>query len=237
MAIKALDETSRPRAPRAIRSGDSLRAPGVPRRGGADLRMIRLNRDERRGLAVSPPARGVGAPGPASAPVSCVRVRPEGEAAAGAVEGSYPRSPMVEAATAPATGSMFDVHVDEARTLATAVRGSVRTAEEPAGTVVTARVESNRMRLTLRGQRVAVALGFALSIGLGALVGAAIGTEPLPEQTATVVVKPGDSLWSIAEAVSQPGRDLRPVMEQIAALNDLDSPIISSGQSLIVPAN
>lgn len=49
----------------------------------------------------------------------------------------------------------------------------------------------------------------------------------------TVVVQPGDTLWSIAEDIA-PGTDVRVVVDQLVRLNG-SSPIVA-GQELVVPA-
>jgi hypothetical protein len=49
----------------------------------------------------------------------------------------------------------------------------------------------------------------------------------------TVVVQPGDTLWSIAEDIA-PGTDVRVVVDQLVDLNG-SSPIVA-GQELVVPA-
>jgi LysM repeat protein len=59
----------------------------------------------------------------------------------------------------------------------------------------------------------------------------AYGSEPAP--TRSVVVAPGDTLWSIAQA--HYGGDPRPHVEQILRLNHLDSPRLLPGQSLQIP--
>lgn len=236
MAIKILDETRRPGAPLGVRVDDAIRARREARRAGAGLRVLRSTSIEARESAEVASVQTRGASTPAAAARPCVRVRPKNDAPIvrpGARDSAQPERTLD---TAIKTDPMFDADVEQARTLATTVRESVRKAARPIEDAAAQQAQPRKLRLTLRGQRVLVALGFALSIALGALVGTVIGQEPLPEQTATVVVKPGDSLWSIAEAVSEPGHDLRPVMEQIAALNGLQSPTISSGQSLIVPA-
>ena len=116
---------------------------------------------------------------------------------------------------------------------------SVRTVR-PAPAVVAdsapAKVEPAKYRFTLRGQRVLVALGFALSVAAGAVVGTVVGDDPLPEGTSTVVVQSGDSLWSIASVLAGSGEDPREMLDRIASLNDLQSPLIASGQTLVVPA-
>lgn len=135
----------------------------------------------------------------------------------------------------------FEIAVEEARGLTTTVRDvrSSATAGEVHALPISndqGQQESAGYRLTVRGQRVLVALGFAISIAVGAIVGSIAGGEALPESTSTMVVQSGDSLWSIADVLVEPGNDLRPVIDQIAALNHLDSPLITAGQTLVVPS-
>ena|SRR5438309_11748885 len=59
----------------------------------------------------------------------------------------------------------------------------------------------------------------------------AYGSEPVP--TRPVVVAPGDTLWSIAQA--HYAGDPRPHVEQILSLNHLSSPQLIPGQSLQIP--
>ncbi len=58
------------------------------------------------------------------------------------------------------------------------------------------------------------------------LAGYGAGQTPLPEG-ATYVVRPGDTLWSIAAAID-PGRDVREVVDHLAALNG--GPVLEAGQ-------
>jgi LysM repeat protein len=50
----------------------------------------------------------------------------------------------------------------------------------------------------------------------------------------TVVVQPGDTLWSIASPVAG-GGDVRPVVAQIRRLNALSSARLVPGQTLQLP--
>ena len=59
----------------------------------------------------------------------------------------------------------------------------------------------------------------------------AYGSGPVP--THTVVVAPGDTLWSIATA--QYRGDPRPHVEAILEVNHLRSPLLTPGQSLLIP--
>ncbi len=51
----------------------------------------------------------------------------------------------------------------------------------------------------------------------------------------TVVVQPGDTLWTIA-AAHYPGDDTRTRVDQIEQLNNLSSPVIEAGETLRLPA-
>jgi hypothetical protein len=55
------------------------------------------------------------------------------------------------------------------------------------------------------------------------------------EAAATVVVQPGDTLWTIA-ADRYPGDDTRARVDEIERLNNLASPVIVVGETLRLPA-
>ncbi len=59
------------------------------------------------------------------------------------------------------------------------------------------------------------------------------GTAPV---TTTVVVQPGDSLWSIA-AARYPGADTRERVDAIERLNGLGGPVIVAGETLQLPTS
>ena len=59
------------------------------------------------------------------------------------------------------------------------------------------------------------------------------GTAPA---TTTVVVQPGDSLWSIA-AARYPGADTRERVDALERLNGLSSPVIVAGETLQLPTS
>lgn len=108
---------------------------------------------------------------------------------------------------------------------------------EPEQTPVAATPAQPRLRLTTRGRRVLVALGFAVSIAIGGTVGTVVqGEQVLPEQVTTVTVQPGESLWAIASTSAAPGQDVREVIDQIRALNGLEHSTVHAGQELSVPA-
>ena len=97
------------------------------------------------------------------------------------------------------------------------------------------------LRLTRRG-RVLVAVVAALLVTVISLlaVGAAQATNHGPSSGAArhglvqVVVRPGQSLWSVAEKAA-PDQDTRAVIQQIIDLNSLASDTVFAGQQLWVP--
>jgi LysM repeat protein len=80
--------------------------------------------------------------------------------------------------------------------------------------------------------RVAAVLLLALSVSLGLAVVAHGGTAPAD---ATVVVQPGDTLWSIA-AEHYPSSDVRARVGDIERANGLRSPVIQVGETLRLPS-
>ena len=97
------------------------------------------------------------------------------------------------------------------------------------------------LRLTRRG-RVVVALAAALLVTMVSLLlaGVAQATNHGPSPRAAreglvqVVVRPGQSLWSVAES-ADPGQDTRAVIQQIIDLNSLTGDTVFAGQQLWVP--
>lgn len=81
-----------------------------------------------------------------------------------------------------------------------------------------------------RLRRAAVGLGVFLLFGLGLAVAARGDTGPVT----TVVVQPGDTLWSIA-AEHYPSDDVRQRVQEIEDANGLRGPRIEVGQTLKLP--
>lgn len=69
----------------------------------------------------------------------------------------------------------------------------------------------------------------ALDAGPGDGVG---GLDVAPIAEVSVVVEPGDTVWTIADALA-PGADPRPVVDAIVAAND-DSAALVAGQRLLL---
>ena len=101
------------------------------------------------------------------------------------------------------------------------------------------RTATPRLRMTVRGRRVLMTLSTApLVIGAAMLVlngGAATATSD-SGSLEYVSVEAGQSLWQIAEIIA-PTEDPRTVIDEIVAINGLDSVNIVPGQQLAIPAN
>ncbi len=97
------------------------------------------------------------------------------------------------------------------------------------------------LRLTRRG-RVVVAVAATLLVTVISLLvaGVAQATNDGPSARAArqhlvqVVVRPGQSLWSVAES-ADPDQDTRAVVQQIIDLNSLNGDTVLAGQQLWVP--
>ena len=86
-------------------------------------------------------------------------------------------------------------------------------------------------RLVRRAALAALVGGLVVFTSLGLAVAARGGT-PSPEST--VVVQPGDTLWSIA-AEHYPADDVRVRVDDIEQANSLPGPVIQVGQRLRLP--
>ncbi|OBH02243.1 MULTISPECIES: LysM peptidoglycan-binding domain-containing protein [unclassified Mycobacterium] len=85
-----------------------------------------------------------------------------------------------------------------------------------------------------------VAAAITLWLGLVANIGQAVNgdsagaTAAVPDRLAVVRVEPGESLQDVAHRVA-PDAPARQVAERIRELNDLNSPSLAAGQTLIAP--
>jgi len=90
------------------------------------------------------------------------------------------------------------------------------------------------VRLTRRGRAVLVLLALLLA-GLGVVSAAPASQAADPVGPApTVVVKPGDTLWSIASRCA-PGRDPFATIDEIRRLNGLSGYTVPAGMRLTLP--
>jgi nucleoid-associated protein YgaU len=105
-------------------------------------------------------------------------------------------------------------------------------------------VSAHVVRLTRRG-RLARSLALAavfllLAVSIADVVGGGLARASsaeamVPVSTLSVVVQPGDSLWTIAGRTA-PTTDPREVVSRIRDLNGLRSNLIQPGQVLLVPS-
>jgi LysM domain-containing protein len=173
------------------------------------------------------PAPRAGSAPPARAPMS-----PPAAVTAPARVAARPRVAGPAQGVAPAPG------VAPARP-ARVVRPAHRPAHRPAG--------HGRVRLTRRGRLVVWALAaltaaaVLIPVWLLAAGGAQAANHGLPPAAVhaglrQVVVRPGQTLWSIAMA-AEPAADPRVVTQEIIQVNALSSQVLVPGESLWVPAN
>ena len=99
----------------------------------------------------------------------------------------------------------------------------------PSGIVLNRRGRLARTLVVLSLAIVMVAT-FAFSAGAGSTDSMAA----TPESFVTVVVGPGESLWSLANRMAGDG-DARSLIEEIMAVNSLATPDVQAGQSLRIP--
>jgi LysM repeat protein len=97
------------------------------------------------------------------------------------------------------------------------------------------RSRGSGVRLTRRGRFVLFALLLLLTGLVAVLAAASTGEAAAPAgPNATVVVQPGDTLWSIASRYA-PGPDPFGTIERIRELNGLDGYTVHAGQRLQLP--
>jgi hypothetical protein len=94
------------------------------------------------------------------------------------------------------------------------------------------------LRLTRRGRRLVAGLSVATGIGIALVTAATVvgdaRAQLQPVGDSSVVVRSGDTLWSIAVDVA-PGEDPRAVVDAIVEVNDLEGVGLVPGQVLQLP--
>jgi hypothetical protein len=92
------------------------------------------------------------------------------------------------------------------------------------------------LTLTARGRALLVTVAVAGGVVLGFVGGRADAASiPEPVPTVRVVVERGDTLWSFAASIAEPGEDLRDVVREIQRLNDMDSAGLLAGEVVELP--
>jgi Tfp pilus assembly protein FimV len=93
------------------------------------------------------------------------------------------------------------------------------------------------LRLTRRGRMLArtvavLVAGAALLSG-----GRAVAESPSPAVSVdSYTVGSGETLWSIASALTAPGEDVRDTVDRLADLNGMVGSSLTAGQQILVPA-
>jgi nucleoid-associated protein YgaU len=116
--------------------------------------------------------------------------------------------------------------------------GGCRRSVRPTGRVGVVRRSRPRLRLTRRARRLALVLAVAAGVALGSwlapLLGVGSGGALRLAGVSSVVVRPGDTLWSIASPVAADG-DVRAAVDEIRQINGLTSADLVPGQTLQLP--
>jgi Tfp pilus assembly protein FimV len=91
-------------------------------------------------------------------------------------------------------------------------------------------------RTRVRSRRiVAAALAAATISALAGSAWAGDAPDSARNRGVRYTVRPGDTLWTIARRVAEPGDDLRPVVHRLAQTNGLTGSVILPGESILVP--
>jgi hypothetical protein len=103
-------------------------------------------------------------------------------------------------------------------------------ATNPSGNVVLNRRGRLARTLVILSLAIVMVATFAFSAGAGSTDSMAA----TPDSFVTVVVGPGESLWSLAGRMAGDG-DVRSLIEEIMVVNSLATPDVQAGQSLRIP--
>jgi len=122
----------------------------------------------------------------------------------------------------------------------TAVRvvGSTAPRRAVAGSAVAGSAVARRpgpVRLTRRGQLALLTVLLAVATGLAGLVAAPGQAADRPGVVPTMVVRPGDTLWSVANRYA-PDRDPFETIDAIRRLNGIDGYTVHPGERLAMPS-
>ncbi len=104
------------------------------------------------------------------------------------------------------------------------------TSPNPSGSIVLNRRGRLARTLVVLSLAVVMVATFAFSAGAGS----SDSMASTPDSYVTVVVGPGESLWSLAGRMAGAG-DARSLIEEIMIVNSLATPDVQAGQSLRIP--
>jgi hypothetical protein len=104
------------------------------------------------------------------------------------------------------------------------------TSTNPSGSIVLNRRGRLARTLVVLSLAIVMVATFAFSAGAGS----SDSMASTPDSYVTVVVGPGESLWSLAGRLAGDG-DARSLIEEIMIVNSLATPDVQAGQSLRIP--
>ena len=105
----------------------------------------------------------------------------------------------------------------------------------PARSARVAMQHAGTFHRNVRGKIIAVMVALALAwCGFGALTAQRAQSDTGATQVTSYIVRPGDTLWSYASAIT-PGHDVSETVDELIALNNLESGSLQAGQRIIVP--
>ena len=125
--------------------------------------------------------------------------------------------------------STATINAVSAKTLINQGFSQVLNSTNPSGVVLNRR---GRLARTLVILSLAIVMVATFTFSAGA--GSTDSMAATPDSYVTVVVGPGESLWSLAGRMAGDG-DARSLIEEIMAVNSLATPDVQAGQSLRIP--
>jgi hypothetical protein len=118
------------------------------------------------------------------------------------------------------------------------VRMPDRTTGAPATTARADAAAPAHLRLTARGRAVLWFLAATVVACVTLFASQASADGPVgAQEVVRHVVQPGETLWQIAESVAAPSQDVRDVVVDLVALNQLPEAGLMAGQVIVVPAS
>lgn len=103
------------------------------------------------------------------------------------------------------------------------------------GFVVALDVKRTTVQAALTITLIAVILAFSGSYFQWLLHGETLAGGSDQIRLKEIVVRRGDTLWSLAKEHGPQDRDIRETVDRIRSLNDLDDPMIRPGTKLMIP--
>ena len=129
-----------------------------------------------------------------------------------------------------ATINVMSANVMNAETLINQGFSQGFTSTNPSGRIILNRRGRLARTLVVLSLAIVMVATFAFSAGAGSTDSMAA----TPDSFVTVIVGPGESLWSLAGRMAGDG-DARSLIEEIMAVNSLATPDVQAGQSLRIP--